>query len=57
MRNEGGLSLLHLPPAKGKRIDILMPVEEGERYRLGGITFTGNKAVTQRQGAARPVRA
>src|SRR5258708_24875634 len=20
-----------------------MPVEEGERYRLGGITFTGNK--------------
>jgi outer membrane protein insertion porin family len=23
-----------------------MPVEEGDRYRLGGITFTGNKAVT-----------
>jgi hypothetical protein len=26
-------------PNKGKRIDILMPVEEGDRYRLGGITF------------------
>ena len=23
-----------------------MPIEEGERYRLGSITFTGNKAVT-----------
>ena len=31
-------------PRTGKRVDILIPVEEGERYRLGGITFTGNKA-------------
>ena len=23
-----------------------MPIEEGGRYRLGTITFTGNKAVT-----------
>jgi outer membrane protein insertion porin family len=22
----------------------VIPIEEGERYRLGGITFTGNKA-------------
>ena len=35
-----------LRPSKGKRVDILMPIEEGGRYRLGGITFTGNKAVT-----------
>ncbi len=30
----------------GKRVDILVPVEEGERYRLGGITFKGNKEVS-----------
>ena len=30
----------------GKRVDILIPIEEGERYRLGGITFKGNKEVT-----------
>src|SRR3974377_535138 len=29
----------------GKAVDITMPVEEGERYRLKEITFTGNKAV------------
>ena len=32
---------------RGKRVDIMIPVEEGERYRLGGITFTGNKALYQ----------
>jgi outer membrane protein insertion porin family len=46
IRDEGGLSLLTFRPNKGKRIDILMPIEEGDRYRLGSITFTGNKAVT-----------
>ena len=45
IRNEGGLSLLTFRPKKGKRIDITLPIEEGDRYRLGGITFTGNKAV------------
>jgi outer membrane protein insertion porin family len=42
VRDAGGLNPFTLRPSKGKRIDILMPVEEGERYRLGGITFTGN---------------
>ena len=42
VRDEGGLNPFTLRPSKGKRIDILMPVEEGERYRLAGITFTGN---------------
>jgi outer membrane protein insertion porin family len=46
VRDEGGLNWFTLRPSTGKRIDILMPVEEGERYRLGGITFTGNKAVS-----------
>jgi outer membrane protein insertion porin family len=45
VRDAGGLNPFTLRPSKGKRIDILMPVEEGERYRLGGITFTGNTHV------------
>src|SRR5271163_4016776 len=46
LRDEAGLSLLTFRPRKGKRIDITVPIEEGERYRLGAITFTGNKAVS-----------
>jgi outer membrane protein insertion porin family len=45
IRNEGGLSLLTFRPRQGKRIDIRIPVDEGERYRLGGVTFTGNTHV------------
>jgi len=30
----------------GKAVDITMPIDEGEKYRLGEITFKGNKAVT-----------
>ncbi|MGA9566395.1 MAG: outer membrane protein assembly factor BamA [Candidatus Korobacteraceae bacterium] len=29
----------------GKAVDITLPVEEGDRYKLKEITFTGNKAV------------
>ncbi|MGA2354878.1 MAG: outer membrane protein assembly factor BamA [Terriglobales bacterium] len=29
----------------GKAVDITMPIEEGDRYRLGGITFKNNKAI------------
>jgi outer membrane protein insertion porin family len=29
----------------GKSVDITMPIEEGDRYTLGGITFKNNKAV------------
>jgi outer membrane protein insertion porin family len=46
VRNAGGLNPFTLRPSTGKRIDILMPVEEGARYKLGGITFKGNKAIT-----------
>ena len=45
IRDQGGLNWFTFRPKKGKRIDILMPIEEGDRYRLGTITFTGNKAV------------
>ena len=46
IRNEGGLSFFTFRPRQGKRIDIRIPVEEGERYKLGGITFTGNTKIT-----------
>ncbi len=46
IHDQGGLNWFTFRPNKGKRIDILMPIEEGSRYRLGHITFTGNKAVT-----------
>ena len=44
IRDEEGLNFLTFRPRRGKRIDILMPIEEGSRYRLGSITFTGYKA-------------
>ena len=34
----------------GKSVDITLPVEEGQRYRLKEITFSGNKAVTNTAG-------
>jgi outer membrane protein insertion porin family len=46
IRDQGGLNWFTFRPNKGKRIDILMPIEEGARFRLGTITFTGNKAVS-----------
>ncbi len=38
----------HIPwiqPGPGKAVDITMPIEEGDRYRLGSITFENNKAI------------
>jgi outer membrane protein insertion porin family len=38
----------HIPllqAGPGKAVDITMPIEEGERYTLGSITFKNNKAV------------
>ena len=39
----------HIPllqSGPGKAVDLTLPIEEGERYNLGGITFKNNKAVT-----------
>ena len=32
--------------SQGKVVDITMPIEEGERYKLKEIVFSGNKAIT-----------
>ncbi|MBZ5705855.1 MAG: outer membrane protein assembly factor BamA [Acidobacteriia bacterium] len=40
----------HIPliqKGAGKAVDITMPIDEGDRYNLGGITFKNNKAVTK----------
>ncbi len=42
VRDTSTLNPLTLRPTIGKKIDILIPIEEGERYKLGGITFKGN---------------
>jgi outer membrane protein insertion porin family len=44
LHNEVGLSIFTFRPKKGKSIDIHMNINEGERYKLAGINFTGNKA-------------
>ncbi len=46
IRDQGGLNWFTFRPNNGKRIDILLGIEEGGRYRLSSIGFTGNKAVT-----------
>ncbi len=42
-------SFFHIPliqKGHGKAVDITVPVEEGDRFRLAAITFSGNKAIT-----------
>jgi outer membrane protein insertion porin family len=46
--HDTGSKGFHIPlliPGPGKAVDITMPVEEGEQYRLGKITFKNNKAL------------
>jgi len=40
-----GFHIWLIQSGPGKAVDITMPIEEGEQYRLGEITFKGNKAV------------
>jgi outer membrane protein insertion porin family len=41
-----GLKIPLLHSKAGKSVDITMPIEEGELYHLGTISFKGGKAVT-----------
>ncbi len=46
--HDTGHTGFHVPllqPGLGKSVDITMPIEEGDRYRLGTITFKHNKAI------------
>src|SRR5580692_2358307 len=47
--HDTGNTGFHIPwiqPGPGKSVDITMPIEEGDRYRLGTITFKHNKAIS-----------
>ncbi|MFZ0804246.1 MAG: outer membrane protein assembly factor BamA [Terriglobales bacterium] len=41
-----GFHIPFLQQGQGKTVDITMPIDEGDKYTLGEITFKGNKAVT-----------
>jgi len=41
-----GFHIWLLQAGPGKAVDITMPIEEGDRYRLGKITFKNNKAIS-----------
>src|SRR5208337_498960 len=41
-----GFHVPGLQSGLGKAVDITMPIEEGDRYTLGSITFKNNKAVS-----------
>jgi len=46
--HDTGHTGFHVPllqSGMGKSVDITMPIEEGDRYRLGTITFKNNKAI------------
>ena len=46
--HDTGHTGLHVPlfqSGVGKAVDITMPIEEGDRYRLGSITFKNNNAI------------
>src|SRR5271170_1980031 len=47
--HDTGNTGFHIPwiqPGPGKSVDITMPIEEGDRYHLGKITFKNNKAIS-----------
>ena len=47
--HDTGHAGVHIPLLQkglGKAVDITMPIEEGDRYRLSSITFKNNKAIT-----------
>ncbi len=45
IRDSTGFNPFTFHTTTGKHIDLLMPIEEGARYKLGGITFKGNTHV------------
>jgi len=45
VRDTGGFRIPLIMKGGGKAVDITLPIDEGERYRLGGITFKNNKAI------------
>lgn len=51
LEDTGGffLPIPKLTPKAGKRINVLIPIEEGAQYRMGLLTLSGNKLFTDDQ--------
>jgi len=50
--HDTGHAGFHIPllqKGPGKSVDIMIPIDEGDRYHLGSITFTNNKAVADQK--------
>jgi outer membrane protein insertion porin family len=50
--HDTGHAGFHIPLLQkgfGKSVDITIPIEEGDRYHLGTITFTNNKAISDQK--------
>ena len=50
--HDTGHTGFHIPLLQkglGKSVDITMPIEEGDRYKLGTISFKNNKAIRSQQ--------
>lgn len=45
VRDTGGFHIPLIQKGGGKAVDITLPIEEGDRYRLGTITFKNNNAI------------
>jgi outer membrane protein insertion porin family len=48
-----GFRIPFIQKGGGKSVDITMPVEEGEQYRLKEVKFSGNKAITNTEALRR----
>jgi outer membrane protein insertion porin family len=44
-----GFHVPGLQPGLGKSVDITMPIQEGDQYTLGSITFKNNKAIKEQK--------
>jgi outer membrane protein insertion porin family len=55
IRDSKGFHLPLIQKGGGKEVDITMPIEEGDRYHLKEVKFSGNKAVTQTEFLRRAI--
>ena len=46
---------LFYPNRPGKRVDLAIPIQEGEQYRVGKLTFTGVKFFRQPEAIMQPL--
>jgi outer membrane protein insertion porin family len=55
IRDSNGFHLPLIQKGGGKAVDISLPIEEGDRYRLKEVKFSGNKAITNTEALRRTI--